>query len=464
MAHLSVVPAKRSWLEALAESDEAFTARTGIPVEPGWTAEFPGIVRYCLQRLEAGDDPTWSIHLFFDSERRGALIGNGGWMGAPVDGVAELGYAVAPACRNEGVASGAVAVLLAQAARAGLHTVVAHTLREASASTRVLERSGFRCVGDEHEDGVPVWRWERAVRPGDPVRMHVGEVDTDAPLVRRLLREQHPQWADLPLQRVPSAGTDNAMYRLGDDLAVRLPRIGWAVDNVAKEQRWLPVLAPQLPLAVPRPVAEGAATEEFPYPWGVVEWLPGEMATLDVLDDPVRAARDLAAFVQALRSVDATGGPRHARGASLRHGDRMVRAGLAGVGDEVDVEALLAVWSDAMAAPEHDGPPTWFHGDLSCLNVLAVDGRVRGIIDWGTCGVGDPAIDLIVAWSLLPPGMPREVYREALGVDDAEWARGMGWVVTGVFGIPYYRYTNPVLVADKVQAIEAVLADRRGGA
>jgi aminoglycoside phosphotransferase (APT) family kinase protein/RimJ/RimL family protein N-acetyltransferase len=462
MVHLSVVPAKRAWLEALADSDATFSALTGIPVEPGWTAEFPGIVRYCLQRLDAGDDPAWSIHLFFDDQRDGALVGNGGWKGAPADGVAELGYAVAPACRNQGVASGAVAVLLAQAARAGLHTVVAHTLPEASASTRVLERAGFRHVGDEHEDGVPVWRWERHVNADDPVRMHVDEVETDADLVRGLLRDQHPQWAELPIERVPSAGTDNAMYRLGDDLAVRLPRIGWAVDNVAKEQRWLPVLAPQLSLAVPRPVAGGAPTEAFPYPWGVVEWLPGRMATLDVLGDPVQAARDLAAFVRALRSVDATGGPRHLRGAPLRHGDRMVRAGLAGVQDEVDVDALLAVWSDAVAAPEHSGPPTWFHGDLSHLNVLAVDGRVSGVIDWGTCGVGDPAIDLIVAWSLLPPGRAREAYREELGVDEAEWARGMGWVLTGVFGIPYYRYTNPVLVADKRHAIQAVLADPGG--
>jgi aminoglycoside phosphotransferase (APT) family kinase protein/RimJ/RimL family protein N-acetyltransferase len=458
MAHLRVVPAKREWLEALDDSDDTFTRLTGIPVEPDWTAQFRGIVPYCLQRLDAGDDPAWSIHLFFDSDHGGALVGNGGWKGAPVEGVAELGYAVAPACRNRGIASGAVAVLLAQAAAAGLHTVVAHTLRETSASTRVLERSGFRLVGEELEDGVPVWRWERPVRRDDAVRMHVDEVETDSELVRRLLRAQHPQWADLPIRRVPSAGTDNAMYRLGDELVARLPRISWAVDTVAKEQRWIPFLAPHLPLAVPVPVAQGRPTEEFPYPWGVARWLPGEMATLDRLPDPIQAAQDLAAFVRDLRRVDPTDGPRHHRGRSLRHGDAMVRAGMAGVDDEVDVDALLEVWDKAVAAPEHDGPPTWFHGDLSYLNVLARDGRVSGIIDWGTCGVGDPAIDMIVAWSLLPAGA-REVYRDELGVSDAEWERGKGWVVTGVFGIPYYRYTNPVLVADKVTAINAVLED-----
>jgi aminoglycoside phosphotransferase (APT) family kinase protein/RimJ/RimL family protein N-acetyltransferase len=459
VTHLRVVPAKRAWLEALAESDEAFTRLTGIPVEPEWTAQFPGIVRYCLQRLDAGDDPAWSIHLFFDSDHGGALVGNGGWKGAPVDGAAELGYAVAPGCRNRGIASGAVSTLLAQARAAGLHTVVAHTLREPSASTRVLERRGFVRVGDEHEDGVPVWRWERAIRADDEVRMHVDEVDTDADLVRRLLAAQHPQWADRPITRVPSAGTDNAMYRLGDDLVARLPRIDWAVGNVAKEQRWLPFLAPHLPLSIPTPAAEGRPTEEYPYPWWVARWLPGAPATIDVLDDPVSAARDLAAFVRALRGVDATDGPRHHRGAPLRHADQHVRDGIATLDGEVDADRLLEVWEEALAAPEHDGPPTWFHGDLSYLNVLATDGRVSGVIDWGTCGVGDPAIDMIAAWSLLPAGA-RDVYRDELGVSDAEWARGKGWVVTGVFGIPYYRYTNPVLVADKIRAIEAVLGER----
>jgi aminoglycoside phosphotransferase (APT) family kinase protein/RimJ/RimL family protein N-acetyltransferase len=458
MAHLSVVPAKRAWLEALAESDEAFTALTGRAVETGWDADHRGIVGHCLRRLEAGDDPAWSIHLFFDTTRGGALVGNGGWKGVPVDGAAELGYAVAPACRGQGIAAGAVAVLLAQASRAGLHTVVAHTLREPSASTRVLERSGFQRVGDENEDGVPVWRWERPVRPDDPVRMHVDEVETNADLVRRLLQAQHPQWADRPITRVPSAGTDNAMYRLGDDLVARLPRIDWAVDTVAKEQRWLPRLAPHLPLAVPLPVAQGAPTEEFPHPWGVVQWLPGQMATLDVLDDPRQAARDLAAFVGALRAVDPSDGPRHQRGAAIRHRDGMVRAGLHLVEDDVDVARLLPIWEAAAAAPDHPGPPTWFHGDLAYLNVLATDGRVSGVIDWGTCGVGDPAVDMIVAWSLLPAGA-RDVYREALDVDDAEWARGRGWALMGIFGVPYYRYTNPVLVADKVHVLEALLEE-----
>jgi aminoglycoside phosphotransferase (APT) family kinase protein len=289
-------------------------------------------------------------------------------------------------------------------------------------------------------------------------RMHDDEVDTDAELVRRLLASQHPRWAELSIERVVSAGTDNAMYRLGDRLAVRLPRIGWAVDFVAKEQTWLPVLAPHLPLAVPLPVAAGEPEEAFPYPWGVVKWLPGGLATADRLDDPVQTALDLAGFVRALRTIDPTAGPRHDRGLPVRRGDAMVRVGIAGLRGEVDAAAVTEAWSRVLAAPDHEGPPVWFHGDLSYLNLLAQHGRLTAVIDWGTCGVGDPAIDTIVAWGPFPSDA-RQAYRDALGVDDAAWERGKGWGLTGVFGIPYYRDTNPVLVANAIRAIEAVLAD-----
>jgi aminoglycoside phosphotransferase (APT) family kinase protein len=289
-------------------------------------------------------------------------------------------------------------------------------------------------------------------------KMHENEVDTDAELARGLLVSQYPQWAALPIERVRSAGTDNAIYRLGDHLALRLPRIGWAVDIVAKEQQWIPVLAPHLPLAVPLPVAIGQPEEAFPYPWSVAQWLPGELATLERLDDPVQAAFDLAAFVRALQTVDATGGPTHQRGFPVRLCDQMVRMGVAGLRGEVDADAVTEAWTRVLAAPDYDGPPVWFHGDLSYLNLLAQDGELSAVLDWGTCGVGDPAIDTIIAWSLFPSDA-RQAYRDALAIDDATWERGKGWVLTGIFGVPYYRETNPVLVADKIRAIEAVLAD-----
>ena len=288
--------------------------------------------------------------------------------------------------------------------------------------------------------------------------MHDDEVDTDDDLVRHLLASQHPQWAELPIERVPSAGTDNAMYRLGDDLAVRLPRIHWAVDALVKEQKWLPRLAPHLPLSVPLPVAIGEPEERFPYPWSVVQWLPGEMATVDRLDDLVQGALDLAGFVGALQAVDTTGGPEHRRGFPVRSQDAMVRIGVEGLRGEIDVEAFTRSWDRAMSVPDYDGPPVWFHGDFAYLNLLARDGALSAVIDWGTCGVGDPSIETIIAWSLFSPEA-RAAYRDALGFDDATWERGKGWVLTGVFGIPYYRDTNPELVANAIRGIEAVLAD-----
>jgi aminoglycoside phosphotransferase (APT) family kinase protein len=289
-------------------------------------------------------------------------------------------------------------------------------------------------------------------------RMHDDEVETNVELVRCLLASQHPQWADLAIEPVPSAGTDNAMYRLGDELAVRLPRIHWSVDCIAKERKWLPVLAPRVPFAVPVPVATGEPDARFPYPWSVVRWVAGDTASLDRLSDPVRTALDLAAFVRALQEVDPTNGPTHHRGAPVRLHDAGLRRSVAGLRGEVDGDAVIAAWDRVLAAPDYDGPPRWYHGDLSYLNLLARGGRLSGVIDWGTCGVGDPAIDTTIAWSLFPPEA-REAYRDALGIDAAAWERGKGWVLTGVGGIPYYRDTNPVLVADKIAAIEAVLAD-----
>jgi aminoglycoside phosphotransferase (APT) family kinase protein len=325
----------------------------------------------------------------------------------------------------------------------------------AVASAEMVVQSATEPILRKRRDpaSLGLLEWSAMSQP----RMHDDEVDTDADLVRGLLASQHPQWAELPIERVASAGTDNAMYRVGDDLAVRLPRIHWAVDNVAKEQRWLPVLAPHLPLAVPLPVAAGAPEAAFPYPWSVVRWLPGELATLDRLDDPVRAALDLAAFVRALQGIDPTGGPTHPRGLPVRSQEGMVWVGIERLRGEVDADAVIAAWERILKVPDYDGPPVWFHGDLAYLNLLAQRGRLTAVIDWGTCGVGDPTIETRIAWNLPPDA--RQAYRAALGIDDATWERGKGWILTGVYGISYYRDTNPTLVANVIQAIDAVLAD-----
>jgi aminoglycoside phosphotransferase (APT) family kinase protein len=290
-------------------------------------------------------------------------------------------------------------------------------------------------------------------------RMHDHEIETNVELVRALLRSQHPRWAELPIERVPSAGTDNAMYRLGDALAMRLPRIDWAAESLLKERRWLPVLGERLPLPVPHVIASGQPACGYPYGWNVVRWLPGEVAEPDRVRDEARFALDLAAFVGALRTIDATDGPTHRRGLPVRANDAPIRAAVAGLRGEADGDAILAMWEQVLAVDDYEGPPVWFHGDLSYLNLLLHDGSLSAVVDWGTCGVGDPAIDTVIVWSMRT-AEARATYRAALDIDDATWQRGKGWALCGVGAIPYYRATNPALVADKLRAIEAVLDDR----
>lgn len=297
-------------------------------------------------------------------------------------------------------------------------------------------------------------------------KMHADEVATDAALVEQLIAEQCPQWAGLPVVPVPSAGTDNALYHLGNALVVRLPRIAGAVAQVTKEQRWLPQLAPHLPLAIPTPLAQGEPGAGYPFPWSVYRWLPGENATLDRLADPVQAAADLAGFSAALQGIDATGGPlpgshNFGRGVPLAERDAATRACSAELDQlgMVDAEAATAAWDDALQAPAWDGPPVWLHGDLQSGNLLAQDGRLNAVIDWGALGVGDPACDLQPAWNLFT-GEARQVFRETLGIDDATWARGKGWALSiGLIALPYYHQTNPTLAGIARVAIEAVLAD-----
>lgn len=290
-------------------------------------------------------------------------------------------------------------------------------------------------------------------------RMHVDEVETDVALVACLLAAQFPHWAGLPIQPLSSTGTDNALYRLGDEMLVRLPRIHWAVGNVEKEYHWLPKLAPHLPLAVPVPLAKGESGADYPWPWAVYRWLAGEHTTIDRIADPQQTALDLAGFITALQQIDATDGPPGGRGKPLALRDAEARKAIATLHGTIDTEAATAVWEAAVQAPEWNRAPIWFHGDLLPGNLLFQQGRLRAIIDFGTLGVGDPACDLMPAWNLLP-AQSRGVFRAALGVDDATWARGRGWALwQALVFIPYYLHTNPVGVGYARRTLEEVLAE-----
>jgi aminoglycoside phosphotransferase (APT) family kinase protein len=254
----------------------------------------------------------------------------------------------------------------------------------------------------------------------------------DAALARRLIDAQFPQWADLPIAPVAVDGWDNRTFRLGDELSVRLPTGDWYALQVAKEQRWLPRLAPQLPLPIPAPVAEGKPGCGFPYAWSVYRWREGEIAERARIDDPAAFASALAAFLVALRGADATGGPEPGehnffRGGPLATYEEEALHAVDALGGEIPRDAVLRVWEDAMATT-WDRPPVWVHGDVASANLLVRDGRLAAVLDFGCSGVGDPACDVVIAWTFLD-APSRDRFRAALGLDAATWSRGRGWAL-----------------------------------
>ena len=280
--------------------------------------------------------------------------------------------------------------------------------------------------------------------------MHDDEVDVSAELVRALLAEQFPELgaeADWALTIVEPWGTDNAIWRLGDDLVVRLPRMAWAVDQVERDAAWLPRLAPHLPVAVPEPVAVGRPGCGYPYPWAIHRWLPGAGAALDRIDDAEAFARDLAATVLALQAVPAEGAPpARNRARPLDRYDADTRRAIASAAHLIDADAATRVWETALAALAHEGPPVWVHGDLEG-NCLVEHGRLSGLVDWGSLCAGDPAVDVQVVWSPLFTERSRAVFVEAVGADEATLARSRGAAINqACAALPYYLDTYPLIV------------------
>ncbi|WP_344357873.1 aminoglycoside phosphotransferase family protein [Streptomyces gobitricini] len=286
-----------------------------------------------------------------------------------------------------------------------------------------------------------------------------GSIDVD--LVQRLVGGQFPRWAGLGVERFPSGGTVNDVYRLGDDMLVRLPLTEDGAADVVMERTWLPRLARQVPVAIPEVLGAGEPGEGYPWPWSVYRWLEGENPEAGAVADPVGLAEDLAGFVAAMSSIDLPGAPAAYRGGPLESLDAATRTAiekLRGIPEEsVDCDAALAVWEAASAAPAWDAPPVWLHADLMPGNLLVDRGRLASVIDFGCMGVGDPACDLFPAWNLLPAGA-REVFRERLGVDDATWIRGRARTLSqALVALPYHRTGNPAMAANARHVIRAVL-------
>jgi aminoglycoside phosphotransferase (APT) family kinase protein len=300
--------------------------------------------------------------------------------------------------------------------------------------------------------------------------MPAADVDVTAVLVRRLLAGQHPDLAGRPVEFLAN-GWDNAMFRLGDDLVVRLPRRQAAAQILLNEQRWLPVLAKTIQLPIPAPERTGRPAHGYPFSWSVVPYLPGEPAAGAGSLDLAGAADSVGRFLGALHAPAPTDAPANPfRGVPLADRAGSFAANLGLVSDQVDREAVLPVWVAAVAAPVYPGPPRWLHGDLHPANILVSDGRVSGVIDFGDITAGDPATDLAVAWMLLPLGHHaafRSAYRSARAdpagsAEDAAstalWTRARGWALNLAIVFLAHSADNPQLLNVGRRTLSRVLA------
>ena len=291
------------------------------------------------------------------------------------------------------------------------------------------------------------------------MKMHDGEVRIDAELVGQLVAAQFPELTDLPISAVQSTGTVNAIYRIGDHLCARLPRLRQWAQDLDNERQWLPKLAPGLSLRIPEPVGRGHPASSYPFSWAIYGWIEGRPYADDLVDDERQAAKDLAQFVAELRRMGlVAGAPRGGR-KPLRELDAITRAAIDSARGVIDSDAATSAWDRALEAPAWKGAPAWIHTDLLRPNLLVHDGRLCAVIDFGGVGVGDPAADVIAAWSVFGH-TGRGLFRGALDVDDDTWNRARGFALhQAAMIIPYYAKTNPRFVELAQRTVEEILTD-----
>lgn len=288
--------------------------------------------------------------------------------------------------------------------------------------------------------------------------MHNDELPISADLVSRLLAEQFPAAAHLPIIQFRSAGTVNAVFRVGDHLIARLPRVMRWTEDLDRELRWLPVLAPHVPLSVPESVFAGSRTDYYPSSWAVYRWIDGAPYADGGVENETDAARDLARFITDLRRIDTTGAP-HAGRRPLLELDTITREAITASDAVIDARSATSVWEDAIRTPPWAGIPVWVHTDLLRPNLLVRDGRLAAVIDWGGAGAGDPAADIIAAWSVFGAS-GRQAFRASIGVDDETWRRARGFALhQAALIIPYYRESNPEFVTTAVRTVEQIVSD-----
>jgi aminoglycoside phosphotransferase (APT) family kinase protein len=296
----------------------------------------------------------------------------------------------------------------------------------------------------------------------NPQKLHQNEPDISPDLVQHLIKTQFPDLANQPLRLLAAGGTENVLYRLGTDFLLRFPRMDWAVAPLEKDSTWLGYVAPHLPLEIPTQIALGKPSAAYSFPWGVYKWLEGQDLFSTPTQDLYRLAHDLAGFIKAMQQIPIPQNPPPSRAKPLFYNDEAVRENLALLPQEFKPHILENIWRDAVALPIWDGTPVWSHGDLHGANLLARDGKISAVIDFGTLGVGDPRFDYALAWWVLD-APSRAEFRRLLGVDDVTWSRARGQAVCGAaLAYPYYKDTNPVLTGIAAHSMQQILLDHQG--
>lgn len=289
--------------------------------------------------------------------------------------------------------------------------------------------------------------------------MHQNEINPDNDLVAVLIEQQFPKWKKLPLLKIKHDGTDHAIFRLGDHMCVRLPRIESSAKFLLQEQHILKSLKPHLPCKIPSPIVIGKPCAHFPYSWAIMDWIEGHTAFNHPPKNLEQCADTLANIILSLQKIETADAPYSQRGGILRMRDQYVWSSLDALKHRPDHEQLCNLWNELTKTPPWDETPCWIHGDLLPGNILLQGDHIAAIIDFGLAGIGDPACDLLPAWSLLDKPS-RSIFRERLKTDKDSWNRGKGWALSqAIIILPYYEHTNPELVSIANRMIDALMAE-----
>ncbi|MFJ1267908.1 aminoglycoside phosphotransferase family protein [Legionella lytica] len=297
-------------------------------------------------------------------------------------------------------------------------------------------------------------------------KMHDNEQEITIALVESLLKKQCPQWADLELQPIRSSGTDNALFRLGNQYVVRIPRIEWSPGSVAngidKEWVWLPQLARHLKIPTSEPLFKGESNEIYPWPWSITQWNEGHNPAFEKENEYEQLAVDLALFLNELHRIELpNSGPLSRRGVALNELDKETTEAIGALAADMETQPLASLWKQLANTPKWNKPPVWMHGDLLPGNILIQNNRLSAVIDFADLGLGDPACDLIVAWSLLNEHSRAIFRKHLLNIDEHTWQRGRGWALSiALIIIPYYKNTNPVLTSVARRMIEQLILSK----